>query len=149
MTDSRRLVLDQHYRRLSQLYKANDILDSKAMGLFHLTSLGLFGLIGMSIFVGNLFIGIASIPLGLMIILAVAWIPQDDFCPGSDDWNEIYTQYINKDYEACFDQVLSDCVETSEKLLAINNRKAKLAKISTVLFCLQWVGYLLFVYLVF
>lgn len=149
LTDSRRLILDQHYRHLSQLYKDNDTMDSKAMGLLYLTSLILIVLVVMSVFADTVFVGIASIPLGLTMMLVTAWIPQNQFFPGTDDWDKIYEHYVNETDDTCFDQILSDCVETSDKLLVINNRKAKIIKISTVLFCLQWPAYLLFIHLVF
>ncbi len=138
LADSQRLILEQQYYALSQIYQDNDTLDGKVAGLLQLTSLIFMTLVIIHL-INNMHLGIIFIPIVLMTILMITWIPRKTFSPGTRDWNTLHAGYINQDSQARFEQILDDCMETNDRLLSINSFKALLVKISTVLFGIQMI----------
>ncbi len=86
LTVPQRLVLEQRYYYLSQLYQANDSLDGKAMSLLQATGL-IFVLVGVLkfpdlIIKNTLLVGISFIPFSLMVIvLAYGVLPKETYTP--------------------------------------------------------------------
>lgn len=148
LTVPQRLVLEQRYYHLSQLYQANDSLDGKAMSLLQTTGL-IFVLVGVLIshdliLKNILLVGISFIPFGLMVILlACGVLPKDTYTPGTQDWNKLYEQYIYKGNDDCFGQILDDCVETADRLLTRNKSKSETVVWAIILFGLQVIGLLI------
>lgn len=136
LTDSQRLVLDQQIYSLNLVYRANEAIDEKAMGILQLASL--IGII-LAFFATIEIRWLALFPL-IIVLAAYALAPKKAFQPGTDDWDKLYSDYVHQDGGDCFDQVLSDYSETMTKSLAINEHKSRIVKSATFLFGIQVVG---------
>lgn len=148
-----RLVLEQQYFALNELCRANEHLDTKALGLLQASGL-IFMLIGDLKFPALFFndpgfwplagIGLGFLAFTAMIGLAVwSWSPANFPTPGSRDWDEIYDTSITVEADHSFDQILANCLEAYRLNRTINRQKSWLVRLSLGLFLVQIVGLLI------
>jgi len=146
------LVLEQTHYRLAQIDRANEHLDTKALGLLQVAGL-ILALTGVLKFPDALYgadvlvkTGIAVGFLafaGMILLTLLTWSPANIALPGSTDWEEIYDKYVTVQIEQTFDQVLQDSLATQHYLVELNRRKANCLKWSLLLFFIQLAGLLL------
>lgn len=137
LTDSQKLTLQEQIYSLDQIYRATEVVDEKAMVFLKLASL-----------IWVLLVFLATIKImwlillfsAIMILMVYVSLPTVSYHPGTSDWEQLYTEYVNQDSNACFDQVLSDYSETMVKMLEINECKSRIVRCSAILFCVQIIG---------
>jgi hypothetical protein len=140
------LLLQQKYIALNMIDRANEELDDKASKILQASSLiiALTGLL-VSPFVGASITGasgflVASIILTFMLMVGLSIVsvsPKMQYLPGTQSWDENYTQYIYGNVEDSFNQILSDCLKTIDLLTLTNSKKANLVRWSAALLLLQ------------
>lgn len=133
LTDSRKLTLDQLIYSLNQLDAANEAIDKKAIALLQVASLGWFLLL---FFTPVAYYYLFLFPLVIIFTVYILF-PRTLFAPGTHDWGELYADYIYKNSEECFDQVLDDYFEVMTKLSPVNKHKSKAMQVSAILFFIQ------------
>ena len=152
VSPQRQLVLEQKYRMFENSIQVGDHLDSKASGLLQAGGLviALTGVVKIPGFVANpdlwgiIGIAVAFFAFAGMVLLAVlAWSPADFGHPGNTNWDEIFTDYIHQDVDACFDQILADLLEAIERSAKRNRSKAGYVTWAAGLFAVQILGVLL------
>jgi len=128
------LVLEQVLARLQLARESNRILDEKADRLMQAGALvmALLSLVSLSSLLSIIpkeaaIVGIV-IAGGVFIVMIItsfsATIPEENPMVGPEDWEEAYNDYLYKDDERSFQQVLSDVFEVTDRIQALNANKA-------------------------
>ena len=150
LTPQEQLFLEQKYHTLKMVDQANDSLDRKATNLLQIIILiiALVSLLSIpNLAQGNPTVltkaGIAVASLAFIVMLGLsilAWLPGRYPFPGPSDFDQAYDKYILASKDDCYNQILSDLLETIELIQELNSRKGKLITSSTILLVVQSSG---------
>lgn len=151
MTFQQQLVLQQKQTTLAMTSDARTNIDNRANALLQSGGLLLLlvSVVKLPAFVlqpsplATVALALAFVTFAGMVIATLRAIAPRAFpTPMTDDWDAIYSKYLEVSEEACFDQVLSDLLGAIDMMEAINKRKAFYLKASMLLFVVQIVGLL-------
>ncbi len=135
MTEQQRLVLEQQQRLFDGIDRTGEHLDSKAMAVLQSGGLivALTGATALPAFVAAstspwTLLGIAVgflLFIGMVYCTLKAWSPTSHENPSSVDWDKAFDDYISKEVDEAYNQVLSNIMSATEHNKAVNERKAK------------------------
>jgi hypothetical protein len=152
LSPQHRLTIEQQYFSITQIDRANEQLDAKALQLLQAAGLilVLVGALEIPKFItsdptlwarSGIFVGFLAFA-GMVYLLASTVKPGAACAPGSQDWNEIYDEYLIVKLDDSYNKVLVDCLETFDRLSDLNQGKAKSLQWAIFLFVLQVTGLL-------
>lgn len=146
LTAQHELVLQQKYTLLQAVLQSSDTLDSKASTLLQSGGLivALVGVVSIPGFVTNpstaakIGIGVAFGAFLLMVILSLrASLPSKVEMPGALNWDEIHQDYLFETLDNCYQQILSDCIQSIQLIQETNERKSTFIVWSALLLIVQ------------
>lgn len=153
LSPQHKLLIEQQYFSLTQIDRANEQLDTKALQLLQISGLilALVGALEMpSFIIGDptllamigIAIGFLSF-LGMIALLMLTVTPATSYVPGTQDWDKIYDKYITVELVDSYDKILMDCLHAFDKLSILNQHKANNLRWAVGLFLFQVVGLLI------
>ena len=141
------LLLQQQWQRVSMLDRANEHLDNKAISFLQVGALlvavtGAFNipdfLAGTSTLTMRGITLLAFLSFGIMIVLSTSiWAPSNYPIPGHSDWDQTIADYLNKNSEDSFLQVLSDLMQVADELKQLNTKKTTRLRWSVGVFLVE------------
>lgn len=153
ITNQQRLVLDQQQRLSDTIDRSGEQLDNKAAVLLQAGGL-LIALTGATVLPDAIAASVspwtlAGVALGFLLFIAMiacamlAWRPQNHMLVGAGaDWDSFFDDYISKDVDDAYNQVLQNLLIATDYNRAANARKARLVELAGWLFALQVAGIL-------
>lgn len=150
LTAQQQLALDQQKLLLERLDQAGTHLDSKALGMMQSAGIILALVTAVSLplstptLAGKVALGAAFLAFVAMIWLSTrAWFPRAYYMPGTRDWQDLFTKYVQADLDQAFVQTLSNYREGIKILETANIQKGVSIRWSAGLFVVQIVGLLI------
>ncbi|MBW7881186.1 MAG: hypothetical protein H3C34_00880 [Caldilineaceae bacterium] len=150
MTVQQQLTLEACQRMLDTRIQTGEHLDNKAATILQAGSLiiALFGATSVPTMMysqGSVGLTWVYVPvtlvfgmfLAMVFVSLRAWNPSEHEIPGTTDWNQIVNGYLSVSIVDCYDQILSDLLQSIESNKRRNEKKACYVTMSIVLLGLQ------------
>lgn len=135
ITHQQRLVLDSQQRRAETIDRTGEHLDNKAMSILQAGGLivAIAGATTLPAFVASITSPwmLSGVAVGFVLFIAMvycalkAWSPTSHEIAGPSDWDAAFDDYISKEVDDAYNQVLSDIMAVADHNKATNERKAK------------------------